>query len=135
MFDPMLSACPSFEPEWRAFVDMWSDEPDLPLYLALSDLAQHLLDRLIKEDVADFSAVFSVIEQWHTSGDAYVQEAATIGLLEALQQGLQHFEASRRLGDAPTPSFETWLLPVSLEWWGKLLRFWCGDTLALRDNA
>lgn len=85
MFEPLLIADPSFQPRWTEFVVEWSDEADLPLYVALSSLAQHLLGRLETGDTAGFDRVFSVVERWHTSGDAYVKEAASIGFLEDLQ--------------------------------------------------
>jgi hypothetical protein len=46
MFEPLLAADPSFQPRWTEFLADWCDEPDLPLYLALSSLAEHLLEPL-----------------------------------------------------------------------------------------
>ena len=118
MFVPLLEADPSFSDKWRAFVEEWPDEQDdLPQYLALSDVARHLIRRLEASDVANFDAVFDVVERWHVEGDAYVREAASLGLLEDLQNGYLH--------ETTQPSdFEKWLRPTSRIWWDKLIAYW-----------
>lgn len=77
MFGPLLAADPSFRGRWEAFVAEWADEGDLPLYLALGSLAEHLLERLARGDTEGFDRIFTVVEQWHTQGDTYVSEAAS----------------------------------------------------------
>jgi len=125
MFEPLLIADPSFQPRWTEFVAEWDDEPELPLYLALSSLARHLLSRLQTGDTAGFDRIFAVVERWHTNGDAYVREAASIGLLEDLQ--------NLSGGNDKRPvTVEPWLGPESRRWWDKLDRFWDGDSKALR---
>jgi hypothetical protein len=57
-----------------------------PLYLALSELARHLIEMLARDDLASFPAIFAVIEHWLVEGVPYVVEAATVGLLEDLQK-------------------------------------------------
>ena len=121
MFEPLLVADPSFQPRWAEFVAEWDDELEQPLYLALSSLAQHLLGRLQTGDTADFDGIFAVVESWHTNGDAYVREAASIGLLEDLQN-LSGGSDKRRV------TVEPWLGPESRRWWDKLDRFWDGDS-------
>jgi hypothetical protein len=120
MFVPLLEADPSFSNRWHAFVEEWRDEPDeLPQYLALFDLARHLIGRLEAGDVAGFDTVFDVVERWHLEGDDYVREAASIGLLEDLQNGYLH--------KTTEPSdFEKWLRPTSRIWWDKLIAYWEG---------
>jgi hypothetical protein len=128
MFDPLLVADQSFEPTWRAFVAEWSDEQEneLPSYLALAELARHLITKLERGETADFPAVFDVVEQWHLQGDAYVREAATIGLLEDLQNSGLHRQTQP--GD-----FEPWLRPESKRCWDKVERFWSRGEL-IRDD-
>ena len=128
MFEPLLAADPSFQPRWAEFLAEWGDEPDLPLYLALSSLAEHLLKRLKGRDTEGFDRIFAVVERWHTEGDAYVSEAASIGLLESLQN------LSGGSGRRPT-TVEPWLGPESRRWWQKLDRFWEGDAKALRFDT
>lgn len=125
MFEPLLVADPSFQTRWAEFLAEWRDEPPLPFYLALSALAEHLLHRLRNNDTNGFDRVFAVVERWHTEGDAYVSEAASIGLLEALQN-LSGGSGRRSI------HIEQWLGPESRRWWDKLDRFWEGDGKALR---
>lgn len=117
MMPPMLVACPSFQATWEAFVQEWSDEAELPYYLALCDLARHLIGRLEREEVAGFSEVFLVVEDWIQYGDDYVSTAAVVGLLEDMQNsGLHH---------STTPEgFRPFLGPLALHWWQRLYDFW-----------
>ena len=122
MMEPMLDACPSFRPAWEEFVEEWKSEPEMPLYLALSELARHLIARLEARDAATLSRAFAVVERWHLEGDAYVQEAATIGLLEDLQNTNLH-------GKTTPKQFEPLLLLESLRAWRELDRFGKRSTL------
>ncbi len=124
MFEPMLEACPSFKPAWDAFCGKAADEDPTPYYWALGDLALHLVTQLKAGDTDGFDAVFDVVERWHVEGEHYVIEAATIGLLEGLQNvGSNH--------DIEPEDFVPWLRPESRKWWDKLNRFWDGDPTAL----
>lgn len=125
MFEPLLAADPSFQSNWTEFLAEWGDERDPPIYLALSSLAEHLLRRLKVNDTEGFDRIFAVVELWHTEGDAYVREAASIGLLESLQN------LSGGSDRRPT-TVEPWLGTESKRWWDKLDRYWAGDTNALR---
>ena len=71
---PMLiEACPTFQ-----------NSEDLA-YNALGNFARHLLDLYQRHQTDSFPAVTHVIERLHIEGDQYVGEAATIGLLEGIQ--------------------------------------------------
>jgi hypothetical protein len=120
MFEPMLIACPSFGPAWTDFLSeqQHRDEaPELPLYLALNALARHLGQLLQAGDTSAFGAVFQVVERWHVEGDAYVQNAATVGLLEDLQN-------PANTGDRSPAEFVRWLGPQTMNGWRALERFW-----------
>ena len=118
MMAPMLEACPSFRPAWEEFVEEWRSEPDpQPLYLALSSLARYLISALSVRDAATMSRAFAVVERWLLEGDKYVREAATVGLLEDLQNTSLHEATSPR-------DFEPYLLPKSLKVWRDVERFW-----------
>jgi hypothetical protein len=128
MMTPMLRACPSFESAWLEFVNEWREESDKPLYLALGSLARHLISMLAAQDTSGLSSAFAVVERWHVEGDAYVREAASVGLLEDLQnEGLHE---STRPAD-----FERFLLPESLKWWRKVARFWSHGEILREDEA
>lgn len=127
MFAPLLEADPSFAPIWEEFLTDWRDEPPpLPLYLALGDLARHLTAKLQAGDTEAFSGVFRVVERWHVEGDTYVRQAATIGVLEGLQNTNNH-ETTK------PEQFISWLGPVSRRYWGKVDAFW-NQGILIRDD-
>lgn len=122
MMSILVAACPTFGPSWRAFVEEWLDEPvELPLYVALGVFVRHLASMLERDDAIGLSAAFQAIETLHVEGDPYVREAATIGILESLQ----NVNEPKR--------FLQYLGPESRKWWDKLDRFWNGDATALLD--
>lgn len=129
MFEPLLAACPSFQSAWDEFLEESARHPDQePLYyIALGDLAHHLVELFRSGTTEEFPAVFHVVERWHCFGNHYVQEAATIGLLE----GLQNIAGHESIDPA---GFERWLLPESKKWWEKLNRFWGGDVGAMLEE-
>lgn len=75
-----------------------------------------------------FSDIFAVVECWHTEGDDYVKQAATIGFLESLQN-------LSGGNDRQIATIEPWLGLETRRWWDKLDRFWDGDVVALRDDG
>jgi len=114
----MLEVCPSFAPTWSAFLNEWKDDKKgLPLYLALADLARHVISMLEKDETETFPRIFEIIEQWHVEGDPYVQEAAAVGFLEALQNTNIH-------KNTKPEDFSRFLGPLSKTWWDKLNKFW-----------
>lgn len=135
MFTPLLEADPAFEPRWRGFVAEYADESELPLYIALGEFAQHLIERQKRGDTEGFDKVFDVVEQWHTEGDSYVTEAASIGFLESLQNLLGGNDRSKDVGGVRASDFEQYLGEETRRWWEKLYRFWEGDTAALRSDS
>ncbi|MEZ2329958.1 hypothetical protein AB6802_09555 [Mesorhizobium sp. RCC_202] len=117
MFEPLLQAEPSFRAQWERFRQEWSGEESPPLYLALSQLAEHLIARLSAGDTGRFDGVFDVVERWIVEGDNHVREAAVVGLLEDLQNSNLH-RATR------PEDFLPWLRPQSAIWWAKVDTFW-----------
>jgi hypothetical protein len=118
MMSPILEGCPSFRAEWDTFVDEWKDEKDgLPIYLSLSSLARHLISMLEVGQTEAFPEIFEIVERWHIEGDEYVREAATVGLLEDLQNTNLHKKTSPE-------QFRCYLGTESLKWWDKLYGFW-----------
>jgi len=114
----LLDACPSFAPAWRGFVDEWDAESEnLPLYLALAQLARHLCAMLARGETGAFPQVFAAVEQLLVDGDEYVQEATCIGLLENLQNANVH------TGTEPE-QFRPLLGPKAAQCWSDLSRFW-----------
>ncbi|MEL1217510.1 hypothetical protein TVA88_00025 [Aeromonas hydrophila] len=101
MLELAVKACPSFKPAWVEFLDVWQDEKDLPIYLALGDLSRHISSLVETAQDSEIKELFEVVERWHIEGSSYVKKAATIGLLEGLQ------------GQSNVTSIEPYLLPES----------------------
>jgi hypothetical protein len=118
MIPLLLEACPSFQPvldERRQH-----DDEEIP-YVVLGDFARHL-HRLYQSNQTDvFPAVAQVIERFHVEGDHDVREAATIGLLEGIQNVWANENTDPEL-------FVPYLLPVSAQWWWSLNDFWAGKS-------
>jgi hypothetical protein len=128
MMGVLLDACPSFAPQWEAFRDEWREEADdLPVYLVLGDFARHLIGMVERGETAGLPAVFAAVERLHVEGDHYVREAATVGLLEDLQNLNLHPN-----GTDPE-QLRPFLGPVSARWWDKLYRFWQHGELLTDD--
>ncbi len=119
MFAPLILACPDFEPFWQSFMDDWQPRKKrpLPYYLLLNDLARHIGRKYAAGDTDQFVAIFAVVEHWHVEGDEYVQKAASIGLLEDLQNP-GNFPVGRARDIYP------WLGPATRIWWDKLEDYW-----------
>jgi hypothetical protein len=62
-----------------------------------------------------------VIERLHVEGDSYVREAATIGLLESIQNQWGN-------NGVDPENFFPFLLPESARWWKSLNKFWTGES-------
>ena len=117
MFKPILEVSDGFKPVWNEFVSEWKDDAELPQYLALSKLAGYI-SRLISESrTRELSDIFEVVERWHLEGDDYVREAATVGLLEDLQN-------INVVGWDVPDKVHKLLLPKSKQQWAKISEFW-----------
>ena len=116
----LLKACPSFRERWDDHVTSPSYEADL-LYVDLGEFAHHLVELMKTDATAEFPAVFDAIERIHVDGDSYVKEAATIGLLEGIQN------VAGNNGISPE-SFARYLKPESAGWWVDLNSFWDGKS-------
>lgn len=116
--EAILNVSPTFEPVRSAFCAEWNDHPEgLPHYLVLSDLARHIAVLLEQGADAEVRQIFQVVEAWHVHGDQYVREAATVGLLEDLQN-------TNVVGEQTPGRCLAYLGPQSLRWWRKVERFW-----------
>jgi hypothetical protein len=115
-----LQACPSYKKRWdKYFQENYESGDEQLLYIDLADFATHFVDLYKNNELSEFPAVFDVIELLHTSGDDFVKEAASIGLLEELQNRLLSNEIK-------TNVFSQYLKQESLNWWNHLNDFWDG---------
>jgi hypothetical protein len=97
----------------------WQPDADDPVYVQLGSYARYILDTVAAGRLDELAPAFTAIERLHTSGDQWTREAATIGILEGIQNNASH----RSFDLLPVTSR---LGPVSLEWWGELEDFWAG---------
>ena len=109
----ILKACLSFQDTWDKSIDK-----EL-LYVVMGDLARHLLSLFRRGVTDEFEPICEVIEHFHTDGDVFVRELATIGLLEGIQNNWAN-------NDQDPEVFVEFLLPESRKWWGELNDFWAG---------
>lgn len=117
-----LQACPSYKKQWDEYVqENYKSGDEQLLYIDLADFATYIVDLYKKNELSEFASVFDVIELLHTSGDDFVKEAASIGLLEDLQNRLLSNEIN-------TNVFNQYLKQESLKWWNHLNDFWDGKT-------
>ncbi|MCT4776797.1 MULTISPECIES: DUF7674 family protein [Exiguobacterium] len=117
-----LQACPSYKNRWNEYIeDNYETGDEQLLYIDFADFAAHIVDLYRQSKLKEFPAVFHIIELLHTTGDPYVKEAVTIGLLEDMQNKLLY--AGRE-----TNVFHEYLHQESLKWWNHLNDFWDGKT-------
>jgi hypothetical protein len=115
-----LNACPSFSKRWEEHRAFYEDEH--LLYIDLGEFAHHLIELEKSNQTEEFPAVFDLIEKIHLEGDDFVKEAATIGMLEGIQNvaGNSGVEPER---------FAKYLKPESAKWWRRLNSFWEGGCI------
>lgn len=113
----LLDACPSFTDKWTEHHAFYEDEG--VLYVDLGEFAHHLVALHKADHTDEFPVVFAIIERLHLEGDAYVKEAATIGMLEGLQN------VAGNSGVDPE-EFSRYLKPESAKWWRQVNEFWEG---------
>ena len=110
----LLKTCPTFAPEWKRLQEDGDHEL---LYVVLGAFARHLLTLTRDENYEELSAAAAFIEQMHVKGDGQVREAATIGVLEGIQNGWSNSGVAPEL-------FLPHLGKESRRWWDSLDRFW-----------
>ena len=104
----LTEAFPNFVPD--------SDYIDLP-YVVLGDFARFLIDIYNTGNNNQLMKASELIERLYLVGDLFTREAATIGLLEGIQNTWRH-------AGSPPEKFADSLLPESRRWWDSLNRFW-----------
>ena len=110
-----LEACPSFGEKWDDHHSLYADEQ--LLYVDMGEFAHHLVELHKSNQTTEFRAIFDIIERLHIDGDHYVKEAATIGMLEAIQNVASNNGVDPRV-------FVPYLGTKSIKWWAQLNDFW-----------
>ena len=126
MFAPLWSIIPDFREKCLA-LSLAGLEPHQTLpYAVLSELASYLIGQLKNGDTDGFKEIFELVEEWHIYGDDDVRTAATIGLLEDLQNPALH-------GQTAPEQFRKWLLPETAIWWQKVEDFWFATASSVQN--
>jgi hypothetical protein len=120
---PLLrAACPSFEGPWQAYVSDPIYDDDLMIHLG--EFASHLVELMASGRVSELPVVFDVVERLYAEGEPSVRQAATVGLLE----GIQNVSG----GKTDPERFRTYLQPQTALKWQLLNDAWNGDIEAAR---
>src|SRR5271165_5645138 len=106
MFETIVAAAPEFRPQWQRFLPEWQDS-ETPWYLAMGELAHHVVAAYGQGDTARFRDLFSAVESVLQNDDVEIQNLIHIGLFEAIQNIASH----RSFG---SDVFRPWLGPRSL---------------------
>jgi hypothetical protein len=93
-----------------------SDDAELP-YVVLGSFARFLLEMHRSGNAKVLKQAALLIERLHTDGDKHVKDAATIGLLEGIQNTWEN-------AGVDPQEFADILLPESRRWWNSLMKFW-----------
>ena len=104
----LTNVFPTFVPD--------EENRDLP-YIILGDFARFLLEAFQRKDESLLKDAAALIERLFLEGDGYVRKAATIGLLEGIQNTWPD-------SGIDPETFAPYLLSESRRWWNPLNRFW-----------
>ena len=91
------------------------------LYVELGSLAAHLVGLVNAGRLEELPATFEAVERILVAGDPDVQEAATVGLLEGIQNHAGH-------AGVDSTAFLPFLRPEALRAWRQLEEFWGGES-------
>lgn len=117
----LIDQVPELSSDWRAFKTEWVGRAELPIYLFLSDtVVPHFLSLVGSADTKKTETLSRVVENWHTLGDSYVREAATIGFLESLQNRVEHDKINREV-------VRNYLGRETQFFWDQVYLFWLGE--------
>jgi hypothetical protein len=115
---PLLwEACPSFKPILEAERETYWDDSDWLLYPVVGLLAAHIIELFQRGVMEEVVAYFSLAERLCVEGNEYVQELATVGLLEDIQNHALN-------NSIALDSFLSFLGPQSGRRWKELIEFW-----------
>jgi hypothetical protein len=112
VFPLLLDACPSFRPEWDDERSYWGAEIASG-HVGIIGFPAHIIDLFLASRTECFPAVFALVERMIVDGDGGVQDLATAGLLE----DLQNMAVNEGID---VDSFVPWLAP-------QAGRFWCAS--------
>ncbi len=114
--ESIIATAPDFGPDWERFQSEWVGE-EFPWYLAMGELAHHIVNAYESERRGQFTAFFSAVESVLGRADPEVENLVAVGLFEDIQNIASH----RSFGAEP---FRDWLGPRSLALWEQIELGW-----------
>jgi hypothetical protein len=121
----LVKACPTFGAARDEHLAEWGNDM---LYLAAGAFARHLLEIECSGSTLSFPNVGLAIERMQVEGTHEVQELATIGVLEGIQNNWEH-------GGVNPEKFVVYLGPEGRSWWQGLNNFWSGKAPHVQSGA
>lgn len=98
-------------PDFTINPDFMGDELIYPI---LGEFARYIVQKFREENKQELIIIFEFIETLHTDADDFTREAATIGILEGLQN----------VSEIREQEIKKYLGKISLESWLSLNDFW-----------
>ncbi|OWR32329.1 hypothetical protein CDO73_01600 [Saccharibacillus sp. O23] len=122
IMERLLTACPSYRKRYERYIEQHYEAGEKRLiYVDIGDFVEYAIERYRSGKTGEFEDLFETIEQLLTSGDAEVQEFATVGILETFQN--KSPDRNVEYGE-----WERWLHPESERRWNRLIEDWNGKT-------
>jgi hypothetical protein len=112
----LLQEVPQLREEWARYLSDSGADID-GTYVQLAWFANAMVESAKAGRKEALAGIAVAIERLHVEGDAFVREAATIGLLE----GIQNYAGD---SDGLLPILVDSLGPESRRWWNSLNAFW-----------
>lgn len=113
----IVAAVPGFRSDWEGFVREWGPEGDLPLYLAMADLAHYIVEKYTKGTTDEFPALFATVEDLLKNPEPELENLIAVGLFEDIQNVASHREFGWE-------AFHSWLGPRSRAVWEEMVEGW-----------
>lgn len=107
--------------------DIWDRNSESILYTDFSELARHLTELVVNNELDEFMGVFNLVEKMIVEGDQFVQEAIVVGLIEDFQGGLLRNGYNLK-------ALEKLLKPETHKYWVKVIQFWNGEIPYIDNN-
>jgi len=111
-----LARCPGLKSDWDRHLEFWGDE-ERGTFNDMAVIAHYLVACYEQQQLNEFPAAFSLLERCFADGDDQAKEAATIGIIE----DIQNISSNREFGPQV---FESWLGPQTKKAWDQLAAAW-----------
>lgn len=122
LIEKLISEYGDDEIDWNTYVEEYAG-----IYSVFNELAKYLETLRVNEQENEIREIFKLVELWHTTGDALVQESVTVGLLEDLIS----LNPEHKLQDDP---FFKYMGEETIYWAERVKGFWRVGTIISDDR-